>query len=143
MATAVALRDPRAFVDPQVWEREITLMVRDNPFDEVMAERLFGQAVAYLITAIEKWGQGLEMCCGRLVDMAVHAFILDTRHYREFCEKHFGRFLEHIPEIEFKYDGSVERTAHIIEDNGFAVDWPLWKRDFGKCGPCRPGENCH
>ncbi|GGO85020.1 hypothetical protein [Wenjunlia tyrosinilytica] len=93
---------------------------------------------------MEKWGQNLEMCCGRLVDMAVHAFILDTRNYRLLCERHFGgKFLEHIPEIEFKYDGSVERTARIIADNGFAVDWPLWERDYAKCGPCRPGENCH
>jgi len=52
-------RDPRAFVDPQVWDREIKLLVRDNPFDTVMAERLFGQAIAYLITAMEKHGQQL------------------------------------------------------------------------------------
>ncbi|EHM30958.1 hypothetical protein SPW_0643 [Streptomyces sp. W007] len=57
---------------------------------------------------------------------------------------HFdGKFLEHIPEIDFKYDGSVERTAQIIADNGFEVDWKLWEADYGKCGPCRPGENCH
>ncbi|WP_034087608.1 hypothetical protein [Streptacidiphilus albus] len=144
MTTAVQLRDPREFVTPEVWQREIQLLVRDNPFDEVMAERLFAAAISYLITAIEKWGQGLEMCCGRLVDTAVHAFILDTRNYREFSHKYFdGRFLEHIPEIEFKYDGSVERTAQIIADNGFPVDWKLWERDYGKCGPCRPGENCH
>ncbi|MGX1952615.1 hypothetical protein ACWIGY_20225 [Streptomyces anulatus] len=54
-----------------------------------------------------------------------------------------GKFLEHIPEIDFKYDGSVERTAQIIADNGFEVDWNLWEADYGKCGPCRPGENCH
>jgi len=144
MTTAVQLRDPREFVTPEVWQREIQLLVRDNPFDEVMAERLFAAAISYLITAIEKWGQGLEMCCGRLVDTAVHAFILDTRNYREFSHKYFdGRFLEHIPEVEFKYDGSVERTAQIIADNGFPVDWKLWERDYGKCGPCRPGENCH
>ncbi|WP_427763911.1 hypothetical protein [Streptomyces sp. DSM 41931] len=118
--------------------------MRDHPFDEVMAERLFAAAVSYLITAMEKWGQGLEMYCGRLVDIAVHVFILDTKNYREFCARHFGgRFLEHIPEIGFKYDGSVERTAHNIAENGFPVDWKLWERDFAKCGPCRPGENCH
>ncbi|MGW1778883.1 hypothetical protein ACWCQQ_07040 [Streptomyces sp. NPDC002143] len=36
--------------------------------------------MTYLITAIDKWGQGLEMCCGRVVDIAVHAFILDTKN---------------------------------------------------------------
>ncbi|MFJ1805748.1 MULTISPECIES: hypothetical protein [unclassified Streptomyces] len=38
---------------------------------------------------------------------------------------HFsGKFLEHILEIAFKYDGSVERTGHIVADNGF-MEWPL------------------
>ncbi|MEU6384797.1 hypothetical protein ABZ847_14610 [Streptomyces bauhiniae] len=137
-------RDPRAYVTPEVWDREVTLLMRDNPFDKVMAERLFAAAVSYLITAMEKWGQGLELCCGRIVDIAVHTFILDTRNYREFCARHFdGGFLEHIPEIAFKYDGSVERTAHIIAANGFPVDWPLWEADYSKCGPCRPGSDCH
>lgn len=141
--TGIKPRDPKSFIDPQVWERQIALLVRDHPFDTVMAERLFGQAVAYLITAMEKWGENLEIGCGPLVDIAVHGFILDTRNYREFCDRHFGRFLEHIPAIEFKHDGSVERTAHIIEANGFAIDWPLWEADFAKCTPCYPGSNCH
>ncbi|MFI9393059.1 hypothetical protein [Streptomyces bauhiniae] len=137
-------RDPRDYVTPEVWDREVTLLMRDNPFDKVMAERLFAAAVSYLITAMEKWGQGLEMCCGRIVDIAVHTFILDTRNYREFCARHFnGGFLEHIPEIAFKHDGSVERTAHIIAANGFPVDWSLWEADYTKCGPCRPGSDCH
>lgn len=141
--SATAWRDPKEFVPSEVWEREIKLLVRDNPFDIVMAERLFGQAVAYLITAMEKSGQRLGLGCGELVDTAVHAFILDTRNYREFCYRHFGSFLEHIPEIERKDDGSVERTARVVEGNGFAVDWALWEKDFSKCTPCYPGSDCH
>lgn len=138
-----AARDPRSFVTPEVWERQIALLVRDYPFDVVMAERLFGQAIAYLITAVEKWGQGLEIGCGELVDTAVHAFILDTRNYTAFCEKYHGGFPHHVPEIDRKYDGSVERTAQVITENGFPVDWPLWQADFAKCTPCYPGSNCH
>ncbi|GAB3969900.1 hypothetical protein GCM10029978_042180 [Actinoallomurus acanthiterrae] len=137
-------RDPRSFVTPQIWDRQIALLIRDHPFDKVMAERLFGQAVAYLITAMEKFGQHLEIGCGELVDTAVHAFILDTVNYREFCNKYFdGKFLEHVPEIDRKYDGSVERTAHVIAANGFEIDWPLWEADFSKCTPCYPGSDCH
>ncbi|MFD9190397.1 hypothetical protein ACFWCA_19465 [Streptomyces phaeochromogenes] len=137
-------RDPRDYVTPEVWDRQITLLVRDHPFDTVMAERLFSAAVSYLITAMETWGQQLEIGCGPLVDIAVHGFILDTRNYREFCERHFdGKFLEHIPAIEFKNDGSVERTAHIVAANGFPMDWPLWEADFAKCTPCTPGTSCH
>lgn len=137
-------RNPRSFVTPEVWEREIKLLVRDYPFDTVMANRLFGQAIAYLITAMEMHGQQLEIGCGELVDIAVHVFILDTRNYREFCHQYFGgRFLEHIPEIDRKYDGSVQRTAQVIEANRFQIDWPLWEKDFAKCTPCSPGNNCH
>ncbi|RLU94708.1 hypothetical protein CTZ27_18535 [Streptomyces griseocarneus] len=148
MATAAGarpkVRDPRDFVKVEVWDREIQLLMRDYPFDEVYANRLFHAAVSYLITAMERWGQKLEMCCGRTVDIAVHTFILDTRNYREFCAEHFqGRFLEHIPEIDFKYDGSVERTAKIVASNGFEVDWKLWEADYAKCGPCALGTNCH
>ncbi|MBT2211329.1 MULTISPECIES: hypothetical protein [Actinomadura] len=141
--TTCPRRNPRSFVTPHVWDRQVALLVRDHPFDTVMADRLFGQAVAYLITAMDKWGQQLEIGCGPLVDIAVHGFILDTRHYREFCDQHFGGFLDHVPAIEFKNDGSVERTAHVIHDNGFAIDWPLWEADFAKCTPCYPGSNCH
>lgn len=143
LAPAVT-RDPRALVPTDVWDREVALLTRDHPWDTVMAERCFGQAIAYLITAMEKHGQGLEIGCGPLVDIAVHGFILDTVNYREFCTTHFnGNFLEHVPEVEFKYDGSVMRTAQIIESNGFAVDWPLWERDGAKCTPCHPGSDCH
>jgi len=111
-------RNPRDYVPAQVWDREIKLLVRDNPFDTVMAERLLGQGIAYLITAMEKYGQGLELGCGELVDTAV-------------------------PEIDRKYDGTVERTADIVAASGFPVDRPLWEHDFSKCSPCSPGTNCH
>ncbi|MCK2222084.1 hypothetical protein MF672_051010 (plasmid) [Actinomadura sp. ATCC 31491] len=137
-------RDPRSFVDPDVWDRQIKLLVRDHPWDTVMAERCFGQAIAYLITAMEKHGQHLEIGCGPLIDRAVHGFILDTRNYRDFCAKYFnGEFLHHVPEIEFKYDGSVQKTAHVVAGNGFEVDWSLWEADFAKCTPCAPGTDCH
>lgn len=105
-----------------MWDRQILLLTRDHPWDSVMATRCFGQAVAYLLTAMEKWGQGLEIGCGPLVDIAVHNFILDTRHYAEFCDRWFNGFMHHVPEIAFKYDGTVERTGHVIEANGFHVD---------------------
>lgn len=138
------LRDPRSFVSPNVWDREIKLLVRDNPFDTVTAERIFGQAVAYLITAMEKGGQGLGLGCGYLVDMGVHAFILDTRNYADFCSRNFyGRFLHHTPETGRKNYGTVMRTARVIESNGFAIDWPLWEKDALRCSPCLPGSSCH
>ena len=99
-------------------------------------------------------GTQQQQVVGELADVAVvgvalrlglqRGELLATRNYREFCHRYFdGRFLEHIPEIERKYDGSVRRTAEVIEANGFQIDWPLWEKDFTKCTPCHPGSDCH
>lgn len=142
MTTAVATKNPKDYLSPEIWDREVTLLTRDNPFDRVMAERILGQAIAYLITAMNHPGEPLGV--GQLVDYGVHTLILDTKIYREFCHRYNnGRFLDHIPAIERKRDGTVERTAHVIEKEGFAVDWPLWEHDFAKCSPCAPGTDPH
>lgn len=142
---AVEHRDPRSFldaIDPSIWDREVKLLVRDYPFDTVMAERLLAQAVAYLITAMETELSADDpgIGCGYLIDIAVHTLILDTANYREFCHRwNNGQFLDHIPEIERKADGSVKRTAELIERHGFRIDWPLWEKDYLQCTPCHPG----
>uniref|UniRef100_UPI003F49847C glycine-rich domain-containing protein n=1 Tax=Amycolatopsis sp. CA-096443 TaxID=3239919 RepID=UPI003F49847C len=143
-ATAVAaLRDPRGYLASEVWDKEVGLLMRDNPFDKIMAERLLGQAVAYLITAMELRGQHRELGPGQLVDIAVHQLILDTRMYHAFCDTYLGEYLHHVPEVERKGDGTVARTAEAIAALGFPVDWPLWEADFAKCSPCHPGSDSH
>lgn len=144
-------RDPKPFLEnvhPGEWDRLVTLLVRDNPFDTTMAERLLGQAVAYLITAMEHYDDPKlqHIGCGYLVDIAVHTIILDTPFYRSFCAAHFdGRFLDHLPEIERRNDGTVVHTAVVLAQNGFWVDEPLWAADYAKCSPCGGGEGqkCH
>ncbi|MFD7498869.1 hypothetical protein ACFV8T_42420, partial [Streptomyces sp. NPDC059832] len=42
ITTQTPHRDPRTFVAPEVWEREVALLVRDLPYDKVMAVR-FGE----------------------------------------------------------------------------------------------------
>lgn len=144
MATPTITRDPRSYVSPEVWDREIALLVRDHHmWDTVMAERVLGQAIAYLITAMQSGTPGLG--CGELVDEGVHQLILDTKIYREFCQRHYGQFLDHIPYIKRKADGSVMRTAQAVAAFGFAVDWPLWEKDASNCTPCssRTQSGCH
>ncbi len=41
-------------------------------------------------------GRSLSMP-SKIVDEAWHAFILDTRAYREFCQRAFGRYYDHVP----------------------------------------------
>jgi hypothetical protein len=140
----VAPRDPRDYLTPEVWAKEIGLLMRDHPFDTIMADRVLGQAVAYLITAMEMRGQHRELGPGELVDHGVHTLILDTRIYRSFCQRYNGgEYLHHVPEIDRKGDGTVQRTAMVIAENGFPVDWPLWAADFAKCSPCHEGSGSH
>jgi hypothetical protein len=142
--TVATGRDPRAFVFDTQWDKLVGLLMRDHPFDQVMAERVLGQAIAYLITAMERRGMGLGLGPGHIVDIGVHTMILDTVGYADFCNRHNGvAFLHHVPEVAMKQDGSVTRTADEISRHGFSVDRPLWEADSAKCTPCRPGEDGH
>ncbi|MEV0278204.1 hypothetical protein AB0I22_17720 [Streptomyces sp. NPDC050610] len=135
MGTTAEARDPRSFLDPEVWEREITLMLRDHVMVRDMAERIMGQAVAYLITAMEH--PNTDMGVGKVVDIGVHTLILDTKTYFAFCEKYNGgKYKHHEPNLVRRRDGTVFRTASVLRDNGFAVDEELWSMDSADCSPC-------
>lgn len=141
LATA---RDPRTFISRDQWTKLVGLLMRDYPFDIVMAERVLGQGIAYLITATETRGQRLGLGPGSIVDIGVHAMILDTVAYAEFCQKYNnGHFLHHVPDVAMKADGAVARTAEQLARHGFTVDRPLWEADSANCTPCRPGEDGH
>lgn len=137
-------KDPRTYVPAEQWTKLVGLLMRDYPFDSVMAERVLGQAVAYLITAMENRGRSLGMGPGRIVDIGVHTMILDTEAYMRFCDLYNqGAYLHHVPLVDMKGDGSVGRTADFIARAGFDVDRPLWEADSSNCTPCRPGEDGH
>lgn len=142
-------RDPKAILDEigqanplltpdpgiGLWEREVQLLMRDTVRVRSLAERILGQGVAYLITAMEKPGN--DMGPGFEVDQGVHQIILDTPTYFAVCERYNnGRYKHHAPLIRRRRDGIVMRTAAIIQQNGFEVDRELWEVDASDCGPC-------
>lgn len=137
-------RDPHAYVSVEQWTKLVGLLMREYPFDVVMAERVLGQAVAYVITAMENKGRRLGMGPGRIVDIGVHTIMLDTKAFFALCEKYnAGEYLHHVPQVELKADGSVARTADLLARAGWDVDGPLWAADSSQCTPCRPGEDGH
>ncbi|MFB8025988.1 MULTISPECIES: hypothetical protein [unclassified Streptomyces] len=137
-------RSPHDYISDTQWAKLVGLLMRDYPFDSVMAERVLGQAVAYLITAMENKGRGLGMGPGKIVDIGVHMVMLDTVEFFALCERfNGGVYLHHVPEVEMKGDGSVARTADILAAAGWDVDRPLWAADSSACTPCRPGEDGH
>ncbi|MFI1155795.1 hypothetical protein [Streptomyces sioyaensis] len=118
-----------------LWDREIALLMRDNVMVLVMAERILGNAVAYLITAMEH--PNVHLGVGKIVDMGVHQIILDTPVYFAFCEMYnHGRYKHHAPLVERRTDGLVIRTADFLRSNGFDADEELWAKDGSECSPC-------
>ncbi|NEC05513.1 hypothetical protein [Streptomyces sp. SID7909] len=141
-ATATA-RSPRDFVPVALWDKQVCLLMRDYPYDSVMAARVLGQGYAYLLTAMHHRGEGLGLAPSKLVDVGVHTIILDTVAYAELCDTYnSGHFLHHVPLVEMKDDGSVTKTAHLVSRAGWEVDLPLWE-DSSTCGPCHPGNDSH
>ncbi|MFJ4943910.1 hypothetical protein ACIP4V_14965 [Streptomyces albidoflavus] len=136
-------RSPRDVVSAELWEKQVGLLMRDYPYDSVMATRVLGQGYAYLLTAMSLRGQSLGLAPSKLVDIGAHTIILDTVAYAELCDKYNGgHFLHHVPKVEMKSDGSVIETAHLVARAGWDVDPPLWEDD-GDCGPCHPGNDSH
>ncbi|MCX4509462.1 hypothetical protein OHA27_03920 [Streptomyces sp. NBC_01619] len=118
-----------------LYGREIRLIMRDNVTVQNMAERILDNAVAYLITAMER--PDLHLGVGRIVDIGVHQIILDTPVYFAFCHVYnSGRYKHHAPLIQRRNDGLCLRTADVIRANGFAADEELWSVDGAECSPC-------
>ncbi|MGA4973828.1 MULTISPECIES: hypothetical protein [Streptomyces] len=136
-------RSARDIVPIDLWDKQVGLLMRDYPYDSVMAARVLGQGYAYLLTAMAHRGEGLGLAPSTIVDVGVHTIILDTIAYAELCDRYNGgRFLHHVPLVEMKNDGSVMKTAHLVARAGWEVDLPLWE-DAATCGPCHHGNDSH
>ncbi|MFF5715400.1 hypothetical protein [Streptomyces buecherae] len=127
--------ESRGSVGLGIWDREISLLLRDNVMVRDMAERVLGNAVAYLVTAMEH--PNVHIGVGKVVDIGVHQIILDTPVYFAFCDLYNGgHYKHHAPLIERRGDGLVIRTAEFIRSNGFDTDEELWAVDGANCSPC-------
>lgn len=133
----VALRDPRDCVTAEVWHREVRLIMRDHDMDWELAERTFGQVVAYLVTSAEN--PETPMGPTPEVDKGVHSFVLDTPRYWDFCVEHAGRYLHHVPHLPEERAGQpkvLHGTIQAIRAAGFRVDDELWGAQAGDCHQC-------
>jgi hypothetical protein len=135
--TIVHLRDPRECVAPQVWEREIRLIMRDHGMNREFAERVFEQTVAYLVTSAEH--PSVPMGPTPEVDKGVHTFVLDTPRYWDFCMAHAGSYLHHVPHLPEERAGQpkvLRATIQAIRDAGFRLDGELWSAPETDCHQC-------
>lgn len=135
--TDVALRDPRTCVPEEVWEREVRLIMRDHTVERDMAERIFGQTVAYLVTSAEN--PDTPMGPTPAVDKGVHSFVLDTPRYWDFCMQHAGTYLHHVPHLPEERAGQpkvLQQTIRGIRAAGFLLDTELWSALDVDCHQC-------
>ncbi|GAB3896996.1 hypothetical protein GCM10029964_079200 [Kibdelosporangium lantanae] len=133
----IALRDPRTCVSEEVWAREVRLIMRDHAVDRDLAERIFGQTVAYLVTSAEN--PDIPMGPTPAVDKGVHSFVLDTPRYWDFCMRHAGTYLHHVPHLPEERASQpkvLQQTIRGIQAAGFRLDKELWSALEVDCHQC-------
>lgn len=74
---------------------------------------------------------GVSLVPSKQVDKIWHAHILDTRAYREDCDKLFGRFIDHYP-----YFGIYGEEDYQDLQNSFALSVSLYEQHFGPYPIC-------
>lgn len=136
----------RAAIDPTLWTRLVTRIVRDEEdMTKELAERIMDQALGYLKLAAAQPRKGFAP--SPLVDIGWHTFILYTHPYAEFCSRVTGGgFIHHHPsdDSEREMDGlTPEQTAQAMRAMGLAVDDPLWTCfDKDSSCNCNQGQGC-
>lgn len=94
-------REAIAFKAPGVVDR----LVKDRIAERPLAEQLFTEIKKYLVLCETEPGQTIGMY-SVMVDEAWHAFILFTNVYTEYCNRFFGRYVDHSPD-----DGAVSNIG--------------------------------
>ncbi|MFD1045637.1 glycine-rich domain-containing protein [Kibdelosporangium lantanae] len=120
-----------------MWAREVRLIMRDHAVDRDLAERIFGQTVAYLVTSAEN--PDIPMGPTPAVDKGVHSFVLDTPRYWDFCMRHAGTYLHHVPHLPEERASQpkvLQQTIRGIQAAGFRLDKELWSALEVDCHQC-------
>ncbi|KIX78402.1 hypothetical protein SF12_09125 [Streptomyces sp. MBRL 601] len=141
MATAATVRNPRHCVSTEVWNREVRLIMRDHALERDLAERIFGQTVAYLVVSAER--PDTRMGPSSAVDLGVHSFVLDSINYMAFCDQHAGRYIHHVPHLPdegTQAPPALRDTVEAIRASGFEIDPELWAMNqAADCSQCHAG----
>ena len=74
----------------------------------------------------KKYGHTYTLTPSVEIDAAWHAHILHTKEYNEFCEKFFGRFLHHTPELPTSNNSNNKSNAA-----NFQRTQELYEKEFG------------
>ncbi|MEV5872766.1 hypothetical protein AB0L75_00780 [Streptomyces sp. NPDC052101] len=113
--------------------------MRDHEMDRELAERTFGQTVAYLVTSAEH--PDAHLAPAPRVDLGVHSFVLDSINYTDFCVMVAGQYVHHVPHLPEAGNSPspLKSTVQAIREAGFAVDHELWNATAADCSQCHAG----
>lgn len=127
----------RALIEPGLFDSLTKFVMQHDGETEARAELIVDQAVAYYGTLATAT---VPMMPSDDVDKGVHAFILHTKAFAEFCDAHAGRFLHHNPApapVEGGRPlGRITSTAHAMKAAGFMVFDDVWTVDGTNAAQC-------
>lgn len=135
--TAVAndTRTGRLLVEGELFGSLTHFVVTHNGQTQERAEQIADQALAFVATAAKAT---VPMIPSDDVDMGLHAFILHTQAYADFCHAHAGRFLHHSPAPGGggRTLKAVTASAHAMKSAGFMVFDGLWTVNGENAAQC-------
>ncbi|MEU6989215.1 hypothetical protein ABZ953_00935 [Streptomyces sp. NPDC046465] len=112
-ATTTPLKTGRALVSEELFASIAHFVRLQFKHPQGQAEAITDQALAFVATAAMASN---GMMPSDDVDDGLHAFILHTQAYAEFCQTFAGRFLHHSPE-----PGPGRRTIEKVTASALAV----------------------
>ncbi len=134
-AVAADQRTGRSLVSEDLFASLAHFVAVHDGQPQERAERIADQAVAFLATVSTAT---VPMVPSDDVDLGLHAFILHTREYAEFCQSHAGRFLHHNPAPGGggRDPEMVKAAAHAMKAAGFMVLDDLWTVNGQNAAQC-------
>ena len=130
---------PRELIPPGLFDKLTRRVMADEGHDEATAERIVGQALAFL-AACARYPER-RLTPSQAVDAGWHAFILHTADYADFCHRIAGRFIHHRPTEPGEAPGeqqAIGAAIAAIRSAGMPVDTGLWV-PRASCSQCYQG----
>jgi hypothetical protein len=120
--------------------RHVTDRIADDArVDAAVAQRSLEEALKFLHVAATATQ---PVSPSKTVDIAWHHFILFTRDYSDYCQRHLGRYIHHLPDGRAEGDpDAYRRTRTLIADRFGTVDEMLWP-DVDANTDCEAEGNC-
>jgi hypothetical protein len=135
-AAPASLDEVLAYRNPGVVRRYL----KERGGTQAEAEGLFRETLKWLYLCDRAAADGFDCAMTEdleRVDWMWHAFVLFTRDYAEFCHRHFGTFIHHVPEDEGEGEAGRRRSPPRRRAAGWngssGTSTTRWARR--RCGP--------